>query len=90
MQGFWRVRLEKYEDSAKPYDVAGIYACIGETDLAFEWLEKAYALPIRLPFLADARFDSLRDDDRFEQLLRKLNLPEEAIQRHLAAAKGAP
>ena len=51
---------------------------------------EAYALPIWLPFPADARFDSLRDDDRFEQLLRKLNLPEEAIQRHLAAAKGTP
>jgi hypothetical protein len=28
--------------------------------------------------------DPLRDDPRYEQLLRKLNLPEEAIQRHLA------
>ena len=27
---------------------------------------------------------------RYEQLLRKLGLPEEAIQRHLAAAEGTP
>ncbi len=33
---------------------------------------------------------ALADDPRYEQLLRKLNLPEDAIARHLAAAEGTP
>lgn len=68
----------------KPHDAAAQYALIGVTDQAFEWLEKTFELPVAVPFVTDARFDSLHDDPRFEQLLRKLDLPEEAIQRHLA------
>ena len=34
--------------------------------------------------VTDAHFDSLRSDRRYVELLRNLNLPEEAIQRQLA------
>lgn len=84
MGGFWNAVAESEGGIRKPDDMAGNYALIGEKDLAFEWLEKAYELPIHPLFLSDPRFDSLRSDARSEQLLRKLNLPEEAIQRHLA------
>ena len=67
----------------KPYDKAGSYALAGENDLAFEWLNKAYELPIFFCFATDARFDSLRSDPRYEGLLHKLKLPEDAIARHL-------
>jgi TolB-like protein len=70
----------------KPYDIAASYAYAGEKDLAFEWLSKAYELPVRYPVMTDFRFDSLREDPRYVQLLRKLNLPEEVINRHLKAA----
>ena len=68
----------------KPYDSAATYAFLGEKDQAFRFLDEYHRLSSRIPFVADARFNSLRDDPRYEQLLRKLNLPEEAIQRHLA------
>ena len=91
MVAVWQMAIEALPaQGMKPFDLAGMYASAGERDMAFEWLEKAYELPVVVPFVTDARFDSLRDDPRFEQLLRKLNLPEDAIQRHLAAAEGTP
>jgi len=87
-----RLRLLEVEGMGlrKPYDIAAFYAQAGEEDLAFDWLNKAFQLPVFLCFFTDARFDSLRDDPRFEQLLRKLNLPEDAIQRHLSIANETP
>jgi len=57
-------------------DVAAVHALLGETDLAFEWLEKAYGeRDSRLPWIKlDPRFDTLRADARFEALLRRVNL----------------
>jgi tetratricopeptide (TPR) repeat protein len=55
---------------------AQIYACIGEKDLAFEWLNKAYEE--RNPLLAYAKvmpyYDTLRTDLRFAALLKRLGL----------------
>lgn len=58
-----------------PYDVATIYAALGEKEQAFDWLEKAYA--DRCGWLAwwlkvDPKFDSLRADERFTALLRRI------------------
>ncbi len=87
LKGFWRVWADKAIDRQdKPYDIAAAYAYAGETELAFKWLNVTYEAPVFMPFVTDARFDSLRDDPRYEQLLRKLNLPEEAIAIHLKAA----
>jgi len=59
-----------------PEQVATIYAALGENDLAFEWLQKAY--DARSAFLvtsyASPVYDSLRSDLRFTELLRKMNL----------------
>ncbi|MBF8295776.1 MAG: hypothetical protein HW389_2321 [Bacteroidetes bacterium] len=56
---------------------AAIYAGIGEKDQAFAWLEKAYEERseslLRLNY--DPRFNSLRADPRFKELLKKIELP---------------
>jgi len=60
-----------------PYYPAVIYAGLGEKDLAFLWLEKAYTE--RAGQLAQLkmtpRFDRLRADPRFADLVRRVGLP---------------
>ena len=62
-----------------PYNVAVIYAGLGDKDKAFEWFERAYSdrayyLPVYL--ITDARLDSLHSDPRFSDLLKRMSLPE--------------
>ena len=60
-----------------PYEVAGVYAQLGENDRAFEWLDRAYRNRSCLYWLrVDPRFDSIRSDPRFQELLTKLNFPK--------------
>jgi hypothetical protein len=49
---------------------------LGEKEQAFEWLEKAYEeRSSALVYLkVDPSFDSLRDDPRFTDLLRRIHL----------------
>ena len=56
--------------------LARIYAALGEKDEAFRWLEVSYEeRQSTFPWLY-LGFDSLHDDPRFKELLRKLNLLE--------------
>ncbi len=61
-----------------PYNVAIIYAGLGEKDQTFAWLERAYKdrgyyLPVYLT--TDARLDDLHTDARFQSLQRRIGLP---------------
>ena len=60
-----------------PYAIAAGYAFLNEKALAFQWLEKAYQK--RSPGLnvikVDPRLDPVRSDPRFQDLLRRMNLP---------------
>ena len=60
--------------------IAAIHVTLGETDAAFEWLEKAYILrDAWLVWLGvDRRFDSVRHDARFTSLLNKIGLAGDA------------
>ncbi|HYK91791.1 MAG TPA: protein kinase [Acidobacteriota bacterium] len=59
-----------------PYEVAGVYAQLGNKDLAFEWLDRAYQVRSCMYwFRQDPRLDSLRSDPRFQDLLRRMNFP---------------
>jgi eukaryotic-like serine/threonine-protein kinase len=70
----WHTALSPY---VCPYEVAGVYAQLGETDRAFDWLDKAYRNRSCLYWLrVDPRFDSIRSDPRFQELLAKMNFPQ--------------
>ena len=61
-----------------PLDIAVIYAGLGARDSTFEWLNKAYDdHSTGLAWLkVDPRFDRVRDDLRYRDLLQRMNLPE--------------
>ena len=57
--------------------VACLYAALGEKDKAFSYLEKAYedrAFDLNT-LQVEPRFDPLRSDPRFQDLLRRMNFP---------------
>jgi adenylate cyclase len=60
------------------FEVSAIFTSLNETDQAFESLQKAYEnhdyTLYRLK--VDARFDSLRSDPRYADLLRRIGLPQ--------------
>jgi len=60
-----------------PYFFAGIHVGLGENDRALEYLEKAYEEHSNwLIYLhIDPSMDGLRDDPRFQDLLRRVGLP---------------
>lgn len=57
--------------------IAADYALLGEKDRAFEWLDKAFREGEAALFLVrvDDRFEALRSDPRFQDLLRRLGVP---------------
>jgi eukaryotic-like serine/threonine-protein kinase len=62
-----------------PYNVAVVYAGLGEKDQAFAWLDRAYkdrSYYLAVYLTTDARMDSLRSDPRFGELQRRVGLPE--------------
>jgi len=62
-----------------PYLVATVYAGLGDKELAFQFLEKAYrekSLEISWHIKADVRIDNLRSDPRYTALLRKMGLEQ--------------
>jgi serine/threonine protein kinase/tetratricopeptide (TPR) repeat protein len=60
-----------------PYFLAGVHIGLGESDRAIEYLEKSYEQHSHwLIYLhIDPNMDSLRDDPRFLDLLRRVGLP---------------
>jgi serine/threonine-protein kinase len=60
------------------YQIAEVHAFRGEADLAFEWLERAYAQrDSGIPGIkGDRLLDGLVGDPRYKAFLRKLKLPE--------------
>ncbi|HVN78853.1 MAG TPA: tetratricopeptide repeat protein, partial [Terriglobia bacterium] len=69
--------MQSKRTSANPMDVAVLFAYAGEKDRALDWLEEAYEeRSSQLPYIGVARtFEPLRSDPRFQNLLRRMNLP---------------
>jgi TolB-like protein/Tfp pilus assembly protein PilF len=82
-RGFWQQLLElEQRKTDRPsewgHDVALLHARLGAKDQAFSWLERACSdRPFELLFLkVGPEWDSLRGDPRFEELLRRIGLPD--------------
>ena len=60
----------------RPFLFAKIHAVLGENDIAFDWLEKAYQeRDSSLSWiLNDESVDCIRDDPRFDDMLKKIGL----------------
>ncbi len=59
-----------------PSDLASLYFALGDRDLGFQWLEKAFhdrSFEV-MCFKVDPRFDPVRDDPRFAPLVNQLGL----------------
>lgn len=76
---YWRKRLEQDAEESKrepsaPFDMAEIYAQLGEKDQAFAWLERAYEeRSFLMMYLKVApKLDPLRSDRRYADLLRRV------------------
>ena len=77
--GSLRVMIQHGLDGHLPaYDIATAYCWLGDNDGAFDQLNRS--LELREPPLAtlkvDERFDALRDDPRYAELVRKIGFPE--------------
>ena len=71
------LKLSK-ERHVSPYNLAVVYNALDERDETFAQLERTYEL--REPRIAllsvESRWDNLRDDPRFQDLLRRIGLPQ--------------
>jgi TolB-like protein/Tfp pilus assembly protein PilF len=85
-KGYWRKQLGLIEEgrasnsnfTAPLFTTAMIYARLGETDRAFEYLEKAYAQrePDLVRLIGEPSYESLRSDPRFADLIRRIRFPQ--------------
>ena len=64
-----------------PYNIAMIFAGLGDAENALRWLEKAYqSKDARLIWVAmESKWDSLRKYTQFKDLLHRLSLPLEIV-----------
>ena len=71
-------QLETAGNYVSPGELAVLYAALDKREQAFASLERAFAVrDAQLQFLkVEPAFDSLRDDSRFQDLLRRVGLPQ--------------
>ena len=64
------------EAPVSPGYIALVYIALGERDQALTWLDKAYQQhsPMMTWLKIDPRFDSIRQEPRFQELMRRVGL----------------
>ncbi|HYL16795.1 MAG TPA: tetratricopeptide repeat protein [Terriglobales bacterium] len=72
-----------------PFDVAVVYVGLRDKDQTFKWLQKALEDHSHwvIWLKCDPRFDSIRSDPRYAQVMRYMGLPQWAVA-HPEASKG--
>lgn len=77
-RGYWEWRLSEARRRNAPYEIAVLYARLGNAREAIAWLEKSYEQHdwhmVQLKMLR--AWDPLRSDPRFQDLLRRMNFPQ--------------
>jgi TolB-like protein/Flp pilus assembly protein TadD len=71
------MELARAKDMARPYDIALIYAGLGERSKALDYLERAYqeqSIVHLILFSVDPAFANLKQEPRFKALMKKMNL----------------
>jgi TolB-like protein/DNA-binding winged helix-turn-helix (wHTH) protein len=70
------LRIKNFPNN--PFQVAEVYAFRGESDEAFQWLDRAYEQKDSLVHGVkySQPFDNLHNDPRYRAFLRKMNLPD--------------
>ena len=73
-----RTHLAPRPGNKNPYCVGAMYAAIGEREKALAWLEKSYAMRQAdlVSMKIDPPLDSVRDDEHYKDLLRRIHLTE--------------
>jgi TolB-like protein/DNA-binding winged helix-turn-helix (wHTH) protein len=76
-EGYWRWQLAEAKRRNTAYEIALVYARLGDAAQAVAWLEKAYqqhyCYMIQLKTLR--AWDPIRSDPRFQAILRRMNFP---------------
>lgn len=82
-KGFWQASLQDYLRTAKssytpPVLVAGVYMRLGDKAGALQWLEKGYQErdDLMIDLNVDPIFDGIRTDSRFQDLVRRVGIPD--------------
>jgi len=70
--------LKTTKDYVSPADLAILYVGLGDKEAALDLLERAYREhDLQMQFLkVDAHFDALRSEARFQDLMRRVGLPQ--------------
>jgi serine/threonine protein kinase/tetratricopeptide (TPR) repeat protein len=74
-----QLKVSSPQTYVPPYNMATIYAGLGDKDQAFAWLNRAYderSDNLVLFIKVDPQVDNLRSDPRFGELLRRIGLPQ--------------
>ena len=73
-----RLLRQREHGYVSPYDVALVYAGLGDKDQALDWLQRAYQERSSLLVFAlrEPRLASLRSEPRFAALMREFGLPQ--------------
>jgi hypothetical protein len=82
-KGYWKRMLENYKESAKSNYVPSVLvakAClrVGDKECTFEWLERGFEErdDLMINLKVEPVFDSLHSDPRFQDLVRRVGIPQ--------------
>jgi len=82
--GYWRTNLERRRSEwqkreGEPYELAALYARVGDTQKAFLWLDhafRAHSQPLVYWLRTDPAFDQLRSEPRYAALVQRIGFPQ--------------